>query len=49
MWVEPEKNYKYRDPYWLIINPIKKYKNIMNIYKIVNFLKHQGIHEKSDV
>ena len=47
MWVEPIKNFNYRDPYWLVISPWKKYENYANLRSIQDNLKQMGCTSKN--
>ena len=31
MWINPVRNFGYRDAYWFLKNPIKKFEHIYNV------------------
>lgn len=49
MWIEPSKNSKYRDPYWLLINPIKRINHYFFLSATAEFLFSQGFSDKNTV
>lgn len=49
MWVKPANNYKYRDPYWFLLNPMKKVEHILDIKSLINYLKINGYHNENTV
>lgn len=49
MWVEPESNNKYRDPYWFIRNPIKRLKHLAFLYSVKHSLGEEGLNNAENV
>eukprot|EP01016_Furgasonia_blochmanni_P055898 TRINITY_DN9424_c0_g1_i1.p1 TRINITY_DN9424_c0_g1~~TRINITY_DN9424_c0_g1_i1.p1 ORF type:complete len:400 (+),score=77.12 TRINITY_DN9424_c0_g1_i1:25-1224(+) len=42
-WIRPPRHYKYRDPYWLLINPIKKFEHYFHLKQLQHTLGQNGI------
>ena len=39
MYIDPDHNFKYRDPYWLMCNPIKKLQHYAYLYYLKIYFK----------
>ena len=44
-WVNPPVNYHYRDPYWLILSPIKKFSHFFSLKNLKEALEFDGIRD----
>lgn len=46
IWINSNNTiYKYRDPYWICLNPIKKFQHFLFLKNLKNVLNNSGIHD----
>ena len=49
MWIDDERFYGWRDPYWLLLNPLKKFSHFWKVKKIEWYLSRTGFTEHAHV
>lgn len=49
IWVNPPVNYNYRDPYWLLLSPMKKVTHFFDLKNLKEALEVYGIRDPISV
>ena len=49
IWINPQVNYNYRDPHWLLFSPMKKFAHFFDLKNLKDTLEFYGIRDPISV